>query len=248
MIVTAPIHFHDFIARLRHGMVVTAIGMGALATHAGSVEGGTVFLPYPLGGPANVEVISLREARFQTVIRQQFDFSCGSAALATLLTYHYEHPVTEIEVFKAMYDVGDQERIQTYGFSLLDMKRFLEGQGFKADGFKVDLDRLEKAAVPALVLINTHGYRHFVLIKGIYGNEVVVGDPALGVRVMPKEDFLAMWNGIAFLIRSNVTTGRKNYNMVQDWGVRKRAPFGSALSRQSLASFTTHLTHLTNSF
>ncbi|MDF0678119.1 MAG: hypothetical protein P0107_03335 [Nitrosomonas sp.] len=27
---------------------------------------------------------------FSTVYRQQFDFSCGSAALASLLTFHYD--------------------------------------------------------------------------------------------------------------------------------------------------------------
>ncbi len=34
-------------------------------------------------------VVSVKEARFTTTQRQQFDFSCGSAAVATLLTHHY---------------------------------------------------------------------------------------------------------------------------------------------------------------
>ncbi len=213
-----------------------------------SLEAGTVVLPPALGGPASVKVISLKEARFQTIIKQQFDFSCGSAALASLLTFHYEDPVTEMDVFREMYETGDQARIQAYGFSLLDMKRYLERRGYHADGFQIDLDRLAKAGIPALVLINTNGYKHFVLVKGILGDEVVVGDPALGVRLLERSAFEAMWNGIAFVIRSDVRTGRRHFNLARDWGVRKKAPFGNALNSQSLASFTVHMTNLANSF
>ncbi|RYF14189.1 MAG: peptidase C39, partial [Oxalobacteraceae bacterium] len=39
-------------------------------------------------------VTSLIGRRFETVVRQQYDFSCGSAALATLLRYHYDDPQT----------------------------------------------------------------------------------------------------------------------------------------------------------
>jgi len=193
-------------------------------------------------------VVSLKEARFQTVIKQQFDFSCGSAALASLLTYHYDDPTSEMDAFTDMYEKGDRARIQTYGFSLLDMKRYLERRGYRSDGFRVGLDRLATAGVPAIVLINTNGYRHFVLIKGILGNEVVVGDPALGVRVLPRDKFESMWNGIAFVLRSNVQQGRQNFNLVSDWDVRTKAPFGNALHKQSLAAFTVHLTGSTNSF
>src|SRR5690606_32313285 len=64
------------------------------------------------GGTFAVPVRSLRDIPFRTVVRQQFDYSCGSAALATLLHYHYGSPSTEAKVFKAMYEVGDQAKIQ----------------------------------------------------------------------------------------------------------------------------------------
>ena len=47
------------------------------------------------------------------MIHQQFDYSCGSAALATLLRFQYHKQTNEAGVFKAMYEVGDQDRIQT---------------------------------------------------------------------------------------------------------------------------------------
>ena len=80
-----------------------------------------------------MRVTSLREARFATTMRQKYDFSCGSAALATLLTYHYGQPVSEQEVFAKMYAAGDRAKIGKQGFSLLDMKHYLTARGFQAD-------------------------------------------------------------------------------------------------------------------
>jgi predicted double-glycine peptidase len=51
------------------------------------------------GALYSVPVTSLKEARFLRTIHQRFDFSCGSAAVATLLTYQYGYPVTEQAVF-----------------------------------------------------------------------------------------------------------------------------------------------------
>ena len=61
----------------------------------------------PLGSLAATQgrVESLKERAFRYTVRQQYDFSCGSAALATLLTYHYATPTDEEDTFKAMFDV-----------------------------------------------------------------------------------------------------------------------------------------------
>jgi predicted double-glycine peptidase len=140
-----------------------------------------------------------------------------------------------------MYDLGDKERIHRTGFSLLDMKGYLEAQGLRSDGFRVSLDKLEAARVPAITLINSNGYKHFVLIKGIRGDEVIVGDPALGVRIYRRDAFAAMWEGIAFIIRDEPELARQNFNSARDWAVRVKAPVGTALTGQSLASFNVNL-------
>lgn len=220
------------LGRLLTGVTVAACAIAMPMLHAGSVE-----LPTP-AGPFNVSVVSLKEARFQTVVPQQYDFSCGSAALATLLTYHYGAPVTEAQAFESMYKVGDQPKIHKEGFSLLDMKRFLESIGIKADGFEMDVDRLAEVGIPAIVLLDVGGYKHFVVVKGIRGDEIVVGDPAQGVHILSRRDFEAMWNGIAFVIRQDVEVARSNFNAERDWAVRANAPFGTALRRDGLASFT----------
>lgn len=184
-------------------------------------------------GSYAVRVKSLREVRFDKTVSQQRDWSCGSAAVATLLTYHYGHPITEPQAIEAMFASGDQDKIRKEGFSLLDMKRFLESLGYTADGFEASLDKLARVGVPAIVLINDGGYNHFVVVKGIrYGN-ILVGDPARGARVIPRAAFEAMWpNRILFVITNRRTDA---FNSNDDWKYMA-SPLGTAISRESLGS------------
>ncbi len=67
-------------------------------------------------GDMDIHVRSLKEARFNRVIKQQYDFSCGSAAIATLLSYHYDIPIKETQVFQQMFSVGDKAHIKSTAF------------------------------------------------------------------------------------------------------------------------------------
>jgi uncharacterized protein len=164
-------------------------------------------------------VMSWRDIPFRSVVRQQFDYSCGSAAVATLLTYHYGAAVNEAAVFRAMWDVGDQARIQEVGFSMLDMKTYLDNAGYGSDGLRVDLDRIAAAGVPAIALIVRDGYRHFVVIKGLTETEVLLGDPTLGLRTLPRVEFEAQWNGIVLVVRRPPAAASPPvFNAPDEWG------------------------------
>jgi len=190
------------------------------------------------GGNYNVSVTSFVERRFKTVYKQQLDFSCGSAALASLLTFHYDDTVNEQSVFVDMYENGDQIKIQKLGFSLLDMKNYLERQGYRSDGFKIDLDQLIIANVPAITIINNKGYMHFVIIKGVSEQEVLVGDPAIGVKVIPRDKFVKMWDHrILFLIHDKQNIAANHFQDEREWKLRVKAPLGTAIDRRSLALF-----------
>ena len=58
-------------------------------------------------------------------------------------------------------------QIRSAGFSLLDMRSFLARRGSRAEGVRLPLDKLAEAGVPAVALVDTNGYRHFVLLRGI---------------------------------------------------------------------------------
>jgi|AGTN01.1.fsa_nt_gi Predicted double-glycine peptidase len=178
-------------------------------------------------GTVSVPVVSMKEARFKGVVRQEHDFSCGSAALATLLTHHYGRPTTERDAFESMYAAGNHEAIQRFGFSMADMQRYLASVGFRAEGYRVSLDKLAEVGIPAVTLINTHGYSHFVVIKGIKDGHVLVGDPAMGVKVLPRDAFEGMWQGVVFVIHDQAERARAHFNVAADWRIRPKAPTGA---------------------
>ncbi len=185
------------------------------------------------GGSYTLHLTSLKEARYRHTIHQKYDFSCGSAAVATLLTYQYDYPVDEQTAFEQMFAHGDRAKIKKEGFSLLDIKRFLQANGFDADGFDVPLDKLRTDRLPAIVLINEHGYHHFVVIKGLTDSRVLIGDPAKGTRSMPRSQFRKLWTShLVFVIHN-----RRNlaiFNSKDDWRVAPSAPLGSGLDRRGL--------------
>ncbi|GAB3105431.1 C39 family peptidase [Aestuariicella hydrocarbonica] len=192
-----------------------------------------------IGPNYHVEVESFKERKFREVVKQQYDFSCGSAAVATLLSYHYAHPISEQEVFNAMYALADPVKVQREGFSMLDMKNYLDSMGYQSDGFKLTLEKLDTVAkVPAITIINTNGYNHFVVIKGVRDDSVLVGDPATGSRVFDRQTFLNSWNGLVFLVRNHVEQGRLAYDMDASWAAHAHANYASLIDSKNLSQLT----------
>lgn len=186
-------------------------------------EAGTVDIPGADLGSLNLKTMSMKERQYRYTSRQKLDYSCGSAALSTLLTYHYRDPVKEDIIYKAMWDTGDQAKIRKEGFSLLDMKHFLASRGYASDGYYTSLDKLASVGIPAIVLLRDGGYNHFVVIKGIRDNRVAYGDPSLGARTMPLDQFEKMMaNRIVFVI--NGRNEQAVFNDPKDWLVHEKAP------------------------
>lgn len=190
-------------------------GLLAVSVHAAE-------LPLSGGGLVTLPVTSLKAARFQATLHQQFDFSCGSAAVATLLSFHYAHPVSERQAFDAMLTRGDRERIRQQGFSLLDMQRYLASLGFIADGYQQTLEKLAQAALPAIVRIKENGYSHFVVIKGVQADRVLLGDPASGTRAVSRAQFESIWQDqLLFVIHD--WPGPVQFNLPSDWRIAPQA-------------------------
>jgi predicted double-glycine peptidase len=186
------------------------------------------------GGATGFAVTSYRDIPFRTVVRQQYDYSCGSAALATLLTYHYGQRSTESDIFKAMFATGDQEKIRKAGFSLLDMKAYLDARGMMADGFRLPWAKLVELNTPAIALVTTERYKHFVVIKGVTQAEVLVGDPALGLKRYKRAEFEKMWGGIVLLVREARTEAV--FNSKDEWSPYHPTPWNVAYTTSALAT------------
>lgn len=191
------------------------------------------------GGSYTVAVTSWRDIPFRTVVRQQYDYSCGSAAVATLLRFHYGLNVNEGEVFQNMYERGDQTRIRSVGFSMLDMRSYLEQRGFRADGLRLSLDRLASLDVPAIALITHDNYRHFVVVKGVSADRVLVGDPTFGLQTYTREEFQRIWNGVVLAVRQTPEGWPPPaYNRAEEWRPWSRAPLNMAQQPISATDLT----------
>ncbi len=182
---------------LIHGMVLVITWTVLSTAYAAPVKFGEVI---PGAGPITKNVISMREKRYADVTKQTTDYSCGAAALATILKYAYDWPVTEDEVIKGMLEVSNPKLVRERGFSLLDIKNYLEMIAMRGRGYRIGYNDLKNVRVPTIVLLDVHGYRHFVVLKEATDKKVYLADPALGNRIMERAEFEKGWNGIVFAV------------------------------------------------
>ena len=136
------------------------------------------------------------------VVKQQFDYSCGSAALATLLNYYLGEKLTEKQIIGGLVEYGDKKQIERLrAFSLLDMKRFVEKLGYHGTGYKADIADLRTLGKPCIVPMEIFGYQHFCVFRGIFQDHVFLADPYMGNISFPVEQFSKMWqHNVAFVV------------------------------------------------
>ncbi|TDF83744.1 C39 family peptidase [Pseudomonas sp. H9] len=143
---------------------------------------------------------SVRERKFVDLVQQKTDFSCGAAALATILRQAYWLDVDEAQIIEGMLAHSDQDLVRVQGFSMLDMKRYVESLGMRARGYRVQPDTLKSIQIPVVVLMDIRGYKHFVVLQKVHNGWVYIGDPVLGHKRYTVDDFVKGWNGIIFAV------------------------------------------------
>lgn len=179
---------------MRKSIAVAVIGL-SLAPWPASGLGNRATLPV---NQTARPVRSLTELRQRNVVLQQWELSCAAAALATILRYQYGVPVTERSV--ALGLINREEYLENpdlvrlrQGFSLLDLKRFVDSLGYEGIGLgQLSFpDLLERA--PIIVPVRTRGYPHFVVFRGATPDTVLLADPAFGNVTMSVEKFVDGW-------------------------------------------------------
>ncbi|WP_205576890.1 C39 family peptidase [Photobacterium salinisoli] len=193
---------------------------------------------FPSRGAYNVKVQSYQEKLFGDVMRQQYDFSCGSAAVASLMTYHYGIDTSENTVFKSMFANGDPEKIEKQGFSMFDMKNYMQSVGLDANGYRLPLEKFKTLGVPAITIVNFDGYMHFVVIKGINSEQIILGDPSRGTMVMKLSEFKPYYRGSVLLVKNKVKEGRESFITQENYSVYNPSPVSDAVARDSLSTFS----------
>ena len=159
--------------------------------------------------------------QFQGIVRQAYDYSCGSAALTTLLNGYIGTQLDEQQVMNGLMKFGETDKIiERRSFSLLDMKRFVSALGLESGGYRGEFKDLVNQDQPAIVPISYAGFKHFVVYKGYKNGRVYVADPALGNISFEERRFQDIWeNNTLFLI--NVPEQyRKNFLALKESDMR----------------------------
>lgn len=149
------------------------------------------------GGPITqaVRIEPYSELKYRHIVRQAYDYSCGSAALVTILKYHLGLSVSEQQAMEGMLERGEKEKIiERRGFSLLDMKRYVASLGAESAGFRAEVKDLLTLEHPAIVPITYAGSKHFVVLRGIRDGLVYIADPSAGNIVFSVNEFSTLWD------------------------------------------------------
>lgn len=151
------------------------------------------------------EPASMLELRSAGCVRQMGEYSCGAAALATLMNM-FGDPVTEQQILESIYSreslvrkVDEKEStVVLRALNLEDLETASRERGFKALSLQADSGEAAVQAIqtlqPAIARLSLHKeYLHFVVIRAIQNEWVSISDPAYGNFKIPLKQFYANW-------------------------------------------------------
>ena len=175
------------------GAHVSSAALAALLLYAGSAAAGEI-VPRPR---------SYAEIKFAATVRQQFDFSCGAATLATVLTHYWGRKTGEIEVLnvlRARYPDADWPALQKKGFSFDDLIWTAKAFGFEGQGAELSAFELEKLDGPVIVHLTKGSFEHFSVVRAVRAGRVYMSDPIIGAVSIPIDEFARQYTGEALAI------------------------------------------------
>jgi ATP-binding cassette, subfamily C, bacterial len=125
-------------------------------------------------------------------VLQASEEDCGAACVASIAKYYGQ----TIALNRSREAVGTGQ----LGTTLLGLKRGMESLGFNARSVKAVpefVDRIQEVPLPAIV--HWRG-NHWVVLYGKRGKKYAIADPAVGIRYLKRQEFIASWNGIMLLV------------------------------------------------
>lgn len=156
----------------------------------------------PIELRTTTRVEPLVEQKFRNIVRQAYDYSCGSAALTTVLNFYLGRSLGERQVMEGLLHYGESERIvERRAFSMLDMKRLVTALGYPAGGFRATIEDLMDLDHPAIVPIHHAGFKHFVVLRTIREGRVFIADPSVGNISFTLPQFEDKWDdNVLFIV------------------------------------------------
>ncbi len=185
------------------GSILSAVGILLVVLSTGA-RGSTIRAPLRDGEHITRKYVrSWQEIRRQNIVMQRRDYSCGAAALATVIRYYWGDDVGEElflkELDKMLTPEEARDRVKN-GLALTDLRRVAVKTGYRATMGKLTFEKLTKSRVPVVLGITVDGHDHFAVYRGTDGQRVYLADPIRGNIRVPTETFLRQWQKNAVLV------------------------------------------------
>ncbi|MEL4073136.1 cysteine peptidase family C39 domain-containing protein [Ochrobactrum sp. GPK 3] len=142
-----------------------------------------------------------KQGRDRRVSKQLFDTSCGAASVVNILKEYFHFGTNEMKVMQAMH-VGKST------YSMLDLSKAVRALGFETTVFAAPYDTLKLIKSPVIIHFNDTRDGHFVVLRSISDNYILVSDPAWGLRRFTRQQFIARWSSADDMVRAMAITGR----------------------------------------
>ncbi|TWU40644.1 C39 family peptidase [Novipirellula artificiosorum] len=202
----------------------------ALHAQQASIEGRSVVRDRNFTFQKPVE--SWKERKTRHVVMQQRDYSCGAAALATLIRFYWGHRVNESMVLTVIEGMLTNEQLQERakeGLTIADVKDAAVKMGYQATVGQVSFAKLAESKVPVIMVVNLGGTNHFVVCRGVFGDCVFLADPIRGNIRISSSYLQKIWikNAILVVAPEGETTSTRD-----QMGVEYREFIEGYLNRQ----------------
>ncbi|MFY3627415.1 C39 family peptidase [Achromobacter xylosoxidans] len=151
----------------------------------------TAYAEIPLVGPnghlyLHRRVQDWKSQRDRDITKQDFDFSCGAASMATLLQGAFGFSITELQLLQLM----DKQNGRA---SFEDMAQALQALGFQAQGYSATFSQPKSLKIPVILYVKNRKYDHFTVLRGINQDTIWLADPSVGNQTLSRHQFLEMW-------------------------------------------------------
>lgn len=146
---------------------------------------------------------TMKSLRWRGVVRQAYDYSCGTGAIANLIALIGAEPPDEralINLYMKSRGAKAVQSAMSSGFSLLDLKLMMGALGYQTAGMRYEAGTMPEDPQPMIVYLVVKGYRHFAVFAGVEQGQVVLRDPARGHIRMTPDRFLSEWDGTALCL------------------------------------------------
>jgi len=137
------------------------------------------------------------------VVMQQTDYSCGAAALATVIRYYWGDPVSEADFLNAILANLSRKEMQDrikHGLSMTDLRHAAMSKGYLGSIGKIGIKELTQLKAPVIVRIKKDEYEHFVVLRGLVNDRIFLADPIRGNLRLSLCEFLQQWTDWTVLV------------------------------------------------